>query len=512
MPTPRPSMRKIREVLRLRYELGLSRVHIAAACKIGSTTVQRILRRAKAAELHWPLPEELDDCALERLLYPSPRGPRTDIPAEPDWEYVARELTRKGVTRQQLWLEYREREPKGYGYSAFCNRLRRHLGREQPSMAQVHTAGEALYVDYAGMTVPIQDAETGRQVMAQVFVAVLGCSQLIYAEAGATQRSADWLHAHVRALTYIGGVPECIVPDNLKSAVQRPHRYDPQLNRAYAELAAAYGFAVVPARVRAPKDKALAENAVLIVEREILAPMRERRFFTLAEANAAIRERLDALNERAFTRRAGSRRQRFEELERKALKPLPQQPFEPAEWRRLRVDATYHVEHAGHSYSVPHGLIGEEIELRITTATLEVFHASLRVAAHPRHDGPGRTTLPEHMPPHHRAYAALDGAQILRWAEGIGVATGRLVRQELENGPLRRARRLAEGLQRLARHYGPQRLEAASQRALSLGVGSYTNLESILRRGLDRQSLDGERRTEATPIEHTNVRGPGYYH
>ncbi|MBK5935518.1 IS21 family transposase [Halorhodospira halophila] len=505
-------MRKIREVLRLRYELGLSRGRIAAACKIGSTTVQRILRRAQAAQLRWPLPEELDDRALEQLLYPPRSGSRPDVAPEPDWEQVARELTRKGVTRHQLWLEYRERQPRGLGYSAFCNQLRRYLGREEPTMVQVHTAGEALYVDYAGMTVPIHDGETGEQALAQVFVAVLGCSQLIYAEAGATQRSADWLTAHVRALTYIGGVPECVVPDNLKSAVQRPHRYDPELNRAYAELAAAYGFAVVPARVRAPKDKALAENAVLIVEREILAPMRERRFFTLAEANAAIRERLDALNERAFTRQAGSRRERFEALERKALKPLPDHPFEPAEWRRLRVDATYHVEHAGHSYSVPHGLIGEEVELRITTAAVEVLHASLRVAAHPRHDGAGRSTLPEHMPPHHRAYAALDGAQILRWAEGIGVATGTLVRQELDSAPLRQARRLAEGLQRLARSYGPERLEGASERALSLGVSSYTNLESILRRGLDRQPLDGERQAEASPIEHANVRGPGYYH
>ena len=505
-------MRKIREVLRLHHELSLSQPRIASACQLGVNTVHRYLHRAQAAGLEWPLPEDLDDHALEQLLFPHRAGPRPDLPPEPDWEQVAREFTRKGVTRHQLWLEYREQEPKGYGYSAFCVHLRRHLGREQPSMAQVHTAGEALYVDYAGMTVPIHDGETGEQLPAQVFVAVLGCSQLVYAEASATQGSSDWLNAHIRALTYIGGVPECIVPDNLKSAVQRPHRYDPQLNRAYAELAAAYGFAVVPARVRAPKDKALAENAVLIVEREILAPMRDRRFFSLAEANAAIRERLDALNERPFSRRAGSRRQRFEELERPALRPLPTHPFEPAIWRRLQLGPTYHVEHAGHSYSVPHGLIGQEVELRITAAALEVFHASLRVAAHPRHDGPGQSTLNEHLPPHHRAYAALDGGQMLRWAEGVGVATATLLRQELENGPLRRARRLAEGLQRLARHYSPQRLEAASERALSLGVGSYTNLESILRRGLDRQPLDGERRTEATPIEHTNVRGPGYYH
>ncbi|ABM61397.1 Integrase, catalytic region [Halorhodospira halophila SL1] len=400
MPTPRSSMRKIREVLRLRYELGLSQPRIASACQLGVNTVYRYLRRARAAGLGWPLPEELDDHALERLLFPHRSGARTDLPPEPDWEQVARELTRKGVTRHQLWLEYREQEPKGYGYSAFCVHLRRHVGREQPSMAQLHTAGEALYVDYAGMTVPIQDGETGEQAPAQVFVAVLGCSQLIYTEAAASQCSSDWLNAHIRALTYIGGVPECIVPDNLKSAVQRPHRYDPQLNRAYAELAEVYGFAVVPARVRAPKDKALAENAVLIVEREILAPMRDRRFFSLAEANAAIRERLDALNERPFSRRAGSRRQRFEELERAALRPLPTHPFEPALWRRLQLGSTYHVEHAGHSYSVPHGLIGQEVELRITAAALEIFHASQRVAAHPRHDGPGGAKHPE------RAHAA----------------------------------------------------------------------------------------------------------
>ncbi|WP_440998236.1 IS21 family transposase [Arhodomonas sp. SL1] len=503
-------MRTIREVLRLHHEMHLTLAQIARSCRIGKTTVFRCLQRAEAAGVGWPLPEGLDDRELERRLYPT-SGQRSAERGEPDWAVVDAELGRKGVTRRQLWLEYREAHPQGFDYSWFCQHLAAYRVRREPSMRQHHTPGEVLFVDYAGQTVAITDPGDGGVDAAAVFVAILGASQAIYTELTASQSSADWLASHRRALTYYGGVPRVVVPDNLKAAVTRAQRYDPQLNIAYADLAQHYGFAVVPARVGKPQDKALVENAVLIVEREVLAPLRGRTFFSLAEANAAVRQRLEAVNQRPFTRQPGSRAERLAELERPALRPLPEQAFEPAKWRRCKLAADYHLVHAGHAYSLPHGLIGEAVELRITAATVEAFHQGQRIAAHVRRDGPGQTTLTEHMPPAHQAYAALNAEGLLRWALCCGEATTRLLRTQLENRPLRVARRFGEGLQRLARVYGPQRLEAAAQYALRVGVDSYTSLASILQRGLDQQAPPSPA-SETAPIHHANVRGAGYYH
>ena len=503
-------MRTIREVLRLRHEIHLTLSEIARSCRIGRTTVFHCLQRAEAAGLSWPLPEGLDDEELERRLYPT-SSKRTAQRGEPDWAAVEGELGRKGVTRRQLWLEYREAHPQGFDYSWFCQHLAAHRARREPSMRQHHAPGEVLFVDYAGPTQAITDPADGTTHPAAVFVAILGASQAIYTELTASQASPDWLGSHARALAYYGGVPRVVVPDNLKAAVTRAQRYDPQLNVAYAELAQHYGFAVVPARVGKPQDKGLVENAVQIVLREVLAPLRGRTFFSLAEANAAVRERLEVVNRRPFTRQPGSRAQRLDELERAALQPLPREPFEPAEWRRLKLGADYHLVHAEHAYSLPHRLIGETVELRLSAATVEVFHAGQRVAAHVRHDGPGETTLTEHMPPAHQAYAALNADGLLRWALCCGEATTALVRTQLETRPLRVARRFGEGLQRLARAYGAQRLEAAAAHALLIGVDSYTSLASILKNGLD-QPVSTSTPTDTTPIDHANVRGAGYYH
>ena len=503
-------MRTIREVLRLRYQMHLTLSQIARSCRIGRTTVFHCLQRAEAAGMTWPLPAELDDQELERLLYPS-SGQRIAQRGEPDWAAVEAELGRKGVTRRQLWLEYREAHPEGFDYSWFCQHLAAYRARREPSMRQHHAPGEVLFVDYAGQTVAITDPADERVQTAAVFVAILGASQAIYAELTATQSSPDWLASHGRALAYYGGVPRVVVPDNLKAAVTRAQRYDPQLNVAYAEFAQHYGFAVVPARVGKPQDKALVENAVQIVEREVLAPLRHRTFFSLAEANAAVRERLEAVNQRPFTRQPGSRAERLASVERLALRALPEQAFEPAEWRRFKLGSDYHLVHAGHAYSLPHGLIGESVELRISAATVEAFHAGQRVAAHVRRDGPGQTTLTEHMPPAHQAYAALNADGLLRWAVCCGEATTRLLRTQLETRPLRVARRFGEGLQRLAPLYGPERLEAAAQHALCIGVDSYTSLASILQRGLDQQP-PATPDSEPASIDHANVRGAGYYH
>ena len=505
-------MRRVREILRLHHEHGLGCKRIARSCNVGKNTVLRCLQRARAAGLGWPLPENLDDAQLEAMLYAKPKPtPRARRPV-PNWSAVERELQHRGMTRRQVWLEYREVHPDGYNYSWFCEQLRGQRGGLEPRMRQIHTAGEVVFVDYAGMTLPITDADNGEIHPAQVFVAVLGASQLIFAEFTASQQKHDWQGSHIRAFEYFGGVPETVVPDNLRSGVNKAHRYDPDLNIDYTRLAEHYGVAVVPARVRSPRDKSLAENAVLIIEREALAPLRHHTFFSLDEANAALAERLKLINSRPMSDGSESRRARFEAIERSCLKPLPAQAFESAEWRRLKVPADYHIVHEGHAYSVPHSLIGQVVELRITAQVIEVFHGSLRRASHIRCDRTGNTTVKAHMPPAHRAYAELDAEGILRWACELGGSVEALLREALVQNPLRKARRLAEGLQRLERCYGAERLEQACSYAHQLGVTSYTSLESILSNGLERRGAREGGASQATPIEHANVRGPAYYH
>ncbi|MEX0450189.1 IS21 family transposase [Spiribacter sp. 221] len=503
-------MRRAREILRLHHEHGLSPRLIARSCAVSKNSVYRCLERAKAAGLGWPLPETLDDRELEAMLYPKPEPP-TSRP-QPDWEAVERELQYRGMTRRQVWLEYREVHPNGYNYSWFCEQLKRRRAGSEPRMRQTQTAGEVAFIDYAGMTLPITDPKTGEIDPAQVFVAVLGASQLIFSEGTATQQKHDWQGSHIRAFEYFGGVPQTLVPDNLKSGVNKAHRYDPDLNIDYTRLAEHYGVAVVPARVRTPRDKSLVENAVLIIEREALAPLRHHTFFSLDEANAALAERLELINNRPMSDGSESRRARFERFERAALRPLPKEPFESSEWRRIKVPADYHIVHAEHAYSVPHRLIGQTVEVRITERVIEILHANQRRASHLRRDGPGKTTVREHMPPAHQAYAELDAEGILRWACAKGDAVEALVRQSLEHNPLRKTRRLAEGLQRLERVYGTAHLGEACAYAHQLGMANYTSLESILRSGLARRGMREGGTSQATPIEHANVRGPAYYH
>lgn len=323
-------MRKIRELLRLKFDLGLSIHKVAASLSVARSTVSECLRRAAAAGLAWPLPPELDDGELEARLYPKP--PTTPHLALPDFAHVQRELSRPGVTRLLLWQEYKAQHPDGLQYSAFCDHLRGFLNAREPVMRFEHRAGDKCFVDYAGHTAEVIDRSSGEIRPAQIFVAVLGCSNYTYAEASWTQSLPDWLGAHVRALEFFGGAPAAFVPDNLKSGVDKSHRYDPDLNRAYAEFAEHYGVAILPARVRKPRDKSKVETGVQIVERSILARLRDRQFFSLTELNAAIDELLSELNERAFQKLEGSRRSRFIELDRPALHPLPPRAYEYAQW------------------------------------------------------------------------------------------------------------------------------------------------------------------------------------
>lgn len=507
-------MRKIRELLRLHRGEGLSRRQAAVAAGLPYATAADHLARAERAGLGWPLPDELDDAALEaRLFVPASARPPTELRPLPDWPTVHRELRRhKGVTLQLLWLEYRERHPEGFGYSWFCHAYRAWTGHLDLVMRQAHRAGEKLFVDFAGQTLPIVDPDTGEVWPAQLFVAVLGASSYTYAEALASQALPHWIGAHVRAFEAFGGCPAIIVPDNLKAGVTRAHRYEPELNPTYAELAAHYGCAVIPARPAKPRDKAKAESGVLQAERWVLAALRHRTFFSLAEANAAIAERVAWLNARPFRKLPGSRLSMFEELDRPALRPLPARPYEYAEWLTAKVNIDYHVEVERHWYSVPHQLVGQRLDIRASARVVEVFHRGRRVASHPRDTGRERfTTVPAHMPEAHRRHAAWTPSRIVAWAERTGPATADLVARIMASRPHpEQGFRSCLGIMRLGRHYGDERLEAAATRALAIRGLSYRSVESILKAGLDAVPLPGAEPVTSIGV-HANVRGARYY-
>jgi len=506
-------MRKIKEVLRLKFECGLSNRKIAFACGISRPTVSEYLRRTEEANLNWPLPDALDDTRLELLLFPPP----PDLPAQargvPDWSYIHNELKAKHVTLFLLWQEYRAAHPDGYQYSWFCDHFRNWQGRLDRVMRQDHRAGEKLFVDYAGRTVPVIDRTTGEINEAQIFVAVMGASNYTYAEATWSQTLPDWIGSHTRAFAFLGGVPEVVVPDNLKSGVKKAHRYEPDLNPTYQDMASHYGVAVVPARARKPRDKAKVEGGVLIVERWILAVLRHQQHFSLGQLNAAIRELLESLNQRPFRKLPGCRKDQFEQLDKPALRPLPTEPYIYAEWKKARVHIDYHVAVDGHYYSVPHNLVKREVELRITRNTIECFYRGNRVASHPRSNQKGRhTTAIAHMPESHRHAGEWTPSRLTARAAKTGPATEKLILAALgaRQHP-QQAYRSCLGILRLGKSYGDTRLEAACQRALMLGSYRYKSIESILKHRLDEQPLEVQQELPL-PEDHANIRGATYYH
>lgn len=511
MPTERLPMRKVREVLRLKHACGASDRLIAQSLGIGRTTVGEYLRRAAVVGMTWPV--ELDDAELERLLF-TPAG-FYEGPArpQPDWSRMHAELRRRGVTLMLLWEEYRAEHADGYGYSRFCDLYGEWRKGVTATMRQTHVAGEKLFVDFAGDTVPVIDGLTGEIRAAHVFVAVLGASNYTFAEARWSEGLADWIGAHVDALAFLGGVPKLIVCDNLKAGVTAACRYEPGINRTYQDMAAHYGTSILPARVRRPRDKAKVENGVLIVERFILAHLRNRQFFSLEELNQAIRELLDELNARLMRKLGASRREFFEALDRPALKALPDEPYQYAEWKKCRVAPDYHVDLHGHLYSVPHALIREVLEARMTGTTVELFHRGKRVASHARSALRNRhTTIAEHMPSSHRRYAEWTPARIASEAERIGPATAGLCAAIMRAKPHpEQGFRACLGILRLAKSYGDERLEAACRRGLDIGATTYGSIASILKSGLDRAYRE-EGAAEPSPIRHANIRGGGYYH
>lgn len=507
----RLSMRKVREILRLKFEYGLSDRKIATSCRVSRRSVAEYIRRAKAAGLSWPLAREMNDTAIERMLFPDGGKVKGERPV-PDWSYVHKELRRKGVTLVLLWQEYKECNPDGYQYSWFCREYGKWASKVDVVMRQSHRAGEKLFVDYAGQTVPIVDRSTGEVRQAQIFVAVMGASSYCYAEATWSQSLSDWIGSHVRAFTFFGGVPEVLVPDNLKSGVSRACFYDPDINPTYQEMASHYGTTVIPARVRKAKDKAKVETGVLLVERWILARLRNRTFFSLDELNCEIKKLLEDLNNRPFQKMPGSRKSMFESLDAPALKPLPKIPYEFAQWKRATVHIDYHVDVEGHYYSVPYYLVRKKIDVRYTARTVECFHKNKRVASHVRSDRRGRhTTLKEHMPPSHRRYAEWTPERFIRWAEKIGPNARHLAEKILSSRPHpEQAYRTLLGIFRLGKDYSNERLDAAARRALFIGTTSYRSLESILKTSLDQKPLREASEPEKS-ISHANIRGPEYY-
>jgi transposase len=508
-------MRQVREILRLKLVGGLATREVGRRVGVAASTVRATVRRFQACGLSWPLPEELTDAALEtRLFGPAgtKQGHRRQV--EPDWAGIHRELKRKHVTLSILWDEYIEQNPQGYRYSRFCELYRSWEGRVSVTMRQTHVGGDKLFVDYAGDTVPvIIDRLTGEVRQAQIFVAVMGASNFTYAEASWTQGLGDWIGAHTRAFVAVGGVPRLLVPDNAKVAVIKACLYEPQVNRTYAEMAAHYGTAVLPARPYRPRDKAKVEAAVLVVERWILARLRHRQFYSLAELNAAIAELLRRLNEDRPIRRLGvTRRQLLEELDRPALKPLPTEPYVFAEWRIRRVGIDYHVEVEHHFYSVPYRFARSEVEARLTSRTVEIFAKGERIAVHLRSSGNGKhTTLADHMPSSHRRYADWTVGRIRRDAALVGPATAALCDLILEHRPHpEQGFRSCLGILRLARPFGTGRLEAAAAHAIEIGALTYGSVRSILDHKLDRHAAH-QRPADGASILHPNIRGSRYY-
>jgi transposase len=513
MATERLSMRQTREILRQKWSLGRTHREVAQSLGISNGAVGTTVLRARAAGLAWVQIEALSDEALHARVY-GPPTPATRHRPVPDCAALHAERRKPGVTLELLHLEYLEQHPDGYRYTQFCEIYRRWLHRRGLSMRQVHRAGAKLFVDYAGKKPTIIDATTGEVLAVELFVAVLGASNYTYVEATRTQQVPDWVASHQRAFQFLGGVTEAIVPDQLKSGVVVSCRYEPGLQRTYDEFAQHYGTVILPARPAKPRDKAKTEVGVQIVERWILARLRHETFFSLATLNARIAELLADLNARPMRLYRASRRDLFERLDQPALRPLPAEAFVYSEWKiGARVNIDYHIELHGHYYSVPYTIIHESVDARLTATTVEIFHRGQRVAAHRRSLVRGRhTTDPAHMPKAHQHHLEWTPSRLIDWARTIGAQTAKLVAAILADRPHpEQGYRSCLGILRLAKRYGPERLEAACARAGTVEARSYRHVDSILKHGLDRLAVpEAPPQLTLTPV-HEHLRGRDYY-
>lgn len=515
MTTKRVTMQKTKDVLRLAFEAKLSIRKIAHCVNLSVGAVSKYLTRAKAAGLGWPLPEGLTDQELAAKLQP-PRAPSC-TPSFPELSFneIHSELSKKGMTLQLLWQEYAEIRPDGhYSYSHFTVLYRQWSGKQKLSMRQVHTAGEKLFVDYCGPTMEVVNPDTGEIRTAQIFVAVLGVSSYTFAEATWSQKLPDWIGSHVRAFDFYGGVPEIVVPDNLKSAVSKACRYDPDLNPTYQQLSEHYGVAIIPARPYKPKDKSKAEVGVQIVERWIMMRLRKQTFFTLASLNQAITFLLDDLNRRPFKKRPSNRLEQFELIDKPTLKNLPSSPYEYRDIKKVRVHPDYHVEYDNHYYSVPYQLVKQALMLHAGVNTVVIFNQNKQVAVHPRAYSYGHTTDPNHMAKAHKKHQEWSPQRFIKWASEIGEYTTLVVKHQLTSrSHPEHGYRACLGLLSLIKKYDQQRVEGACKRAYHIKAMTYKSIASILDKSLDKVPLEsGDSGTQTTlPFDHDNVRGPDYY-
>lgn len=504
-------MRQIHEILRLKYQNKLTIREIARSCGIPTSTVGDYLKRAEAAAISWPLPEGLSEQQLLEKLMAVPAAELAPCQALPDWPYIHAELRRKSVTLQLLWQEYRRIHPEGYGYSRFCDLYQRWAGTLDPVLRQVHLPGEKMFVDWAGQTIPIHKGEDGTVWQAHLFVAVLGASNKTFAQAFADEKLVSWIAAHCHAYAFFQGVARVTVPDNLKTGVVQPCRYEPVIHRSYQEMAEHYGTVIIPARSKKPRDKAKVETGVQIAERQILAVLRDQRFFSVGELNQAIGPLLAKVNAQPFQKLKGSRNSWFEEVEKERLLPLPSNPFELGIWAKAKVNIDYHVVVENHYYSVPYSLVNQPVDVRLTDHTVEFFQASKRVAAHVRSHQNGRfTTLEEHRPKSHQKYLEWTPGRMVDWARTIGPNCARLVGTILEDRPHpEQGFRSCLGIIRLGKAVGNIRMEAACRRALHFHTCSYNSIKSILEKRLEAQPLEQE--LPLSSPSHENLRGGPYY-
>jgi transposase len=513
MAQRRLTVRKIKEILRMKWGLGLSARQVGVSLNISHSTVGEYLKRAEQAGLDWEQAEQMSEKAIATLLFP-PQEDKEGRP-EPDWSEVKKELQQKGVTRMLLWQEYLAEHPDGYSYSQFCERYRQwQKAAKETTMRKPKTAGEEVEVDYAGLTVPVTDPETGDMRDAQVFVGVLGASGYIYCEAHRSQSLPNWVRAHVRMFEFFSGVPEIIRPDNLKAGVKKACFYEPDINPTYHELAQHYHMAVIPTRVAKPKDKGLGENAVQQVERWVLAPLRKERFFSLHELNQALWKRLKWLNERPLSHQSDSRRSLFESVEKEALKPLPTYPFQYVEVKRAKVNIDYHVTFKHHHYSVPHTYARQPVEIRASEKLVEIFPLGRkaptdRIACHVRCDHqPGYSTQAVHMPDNHRWKLDWSPERFASWARKIGPQTEALIRKLLSSRRHpEQSYRACLGVLNLAKKHHPKALEAACQLALDHDLISYRAVKNLLTTKKDMLEM-GEK---VQPQSHEHIRGQTYY-
>jgi len=508
MSQERLTLRKIREILRLKEEVGLSNRAIARASNISNSTVGEYIRRAQAANLHWPLPEGISEDELYQKLFPEGSSlEKTDRPL-PDWDKVKKELEKKGVTLRLLWDEYQEEHTgNSYQYTQFCEYYRRWTKTQSPTGRFVHRGGEVMEVDYAGLTMTLVNPETGETKQVPVFVSTLPASDYIYTEVQPSQEKVHWINGHIRAFEYFKGLPKILRPDNPKVGITKTNFYEPDLNPTYQEMAEYYQVAVLPARVRRPRQKAAVENGVQNVERWVLAPLRNRTFFSLGEANRAVQKLAEALNLKIMDQYGKSRRQLFEEIDLPKLRPLPEKPYQFALWKTAKVNIDYHVAFDKHYYSVPYALIRQKVEIKATEHLIEIFHKGKQVAIHPRSSAQGRfSTRPEHMPSNHRFVLELNANWLIKQAEEIGPFTTQYLNYllKLRKFP-EQAYRSCLGVLSLARKYSHPLLEIACEHALQAHLNSYKDLQAEL------EALSQHTTTPVTQLVHENVRGETYY-